>query len=100
MHRLVWGCLPPLEGCAASLRRGENMRIALRTRELMLVTKLSRQESQMLSNISTLEGLREIYPPPAANSLAARCVFDHLDRHHRSFIALSPFLTIASADAQ
>jgi len=48
--------------------------------------------------VSTLEGLRAIYPPPPADSIATRCVFSHLDRHHRAFIALSPFLTIASAD--
>ena len=48
--------------------------------------------------VSSLAGLRAIYPPPAANSLATRCVLQHLDQHHRAFIALSPFLTIASAD--
>jgi PPOX class probable FMN-dependent enzyme len=48
--------------------------------------------------VSTLAGLRAIYPPPPENSLATRCVLEHLDRHHRAFIALSPFLTIASAD--
>lgn len=53
----------------------------------------------MLSHsVSTLEGLRAMYPPPPANSMATRCVLQHLDRHHRAFIALSPFLTIASAD--
>jgi PPOX class probable FMN-dependent enzyme len=48
--------------------------------------------------VSTVAGLRAIYPPPPANSLATRCVLQHLDRHHRAFIAVSPFLTIASAD--
>ena len=37
---------------------------------------------------------------PAPDSLATRCVLPHLDRHHRAFIALSPFLTIASSDRQ
>jgi PPOX class probable FMN-dependent enzyme len=49
-------------------------------------------------SISTLEELRAIYPPPPENSMATRCVFLHLDRHHRTFIALSPFLTIASTN--
>ena len=49
-------------------------------------------------HVSTLADLRAIYPPPPAGSLATRCVFQHLDRHHAAFIALSPFLTIASAD--
>jgi PPOX class probable FMN-dependent enzyme len=49
-------------------------------------------------SVSTLAGLRAIYPPPPANSLATRCILQHLDRHHCAFIALSPFLTIASAD--
>jgi PPOX class probable FMN-dependent enzyme len=48
--------------------------------------------------VSTLTGLRAVYPSPAADSLAMRCVLRHLDPHHRAFIALSPFLTIASAD--
>ena len=49
-------------------------------------------------SVSTLEGLRAMYPPPPENSMATRCVLQDLDRHHRAFIALSPFLTIASAD--
>jgi PPOX class probable FMN-dependent enzyme len=48
--------------------------------------------------VSDLAGLRALYPPPAANSVATRCVLQELDRHHRAFIALSPFLTIASSD--
>ena len=48
--------------------------------------------------VSTSLSLRAIYSPPAADSLATRCVLPQLDRHHRAFIALSPFLTIASAD--
>jgi predicted pyridoxine 5'-phosphate oxidase superfamily flavin-nucleotide-binding protein len=48
--------------------------------------------------IDTLAGLRDIYGPLPANSLAMRIVFPQLHRHHRAFIALSPFLVIASAD--
>jgi hypothetical protein len=50
--------------------------------------------------ISTLEELRELYGFPPGHSLAVRCVLPSLDRHHRAFIALSPFLVLASADAQ
>jgi uncharacterized protein len=50
--------------------------------------------------ISGLEELREIYGSPSADSLAVRCVPPTLDQHHRAFIALSPFLVMASADAQ
>jgi len=50
--------------------------------------------------ISSIEALREIYSSPPADSLAVRCVLPGLDKHHRAFIALSPFLVIASADAQ
>jgi len=49
--------------------------------------------------ISTITALREIYDTPAPDALAVRCVLPHLDRHHRAFIALSPFLIIASANA-
>ena len=50
--------------------------------------------------VSTLAELRTIYGEPHADSLAVRCVLPHLDKHHRAFIALSPFVVIASADAQ
>jgi PPOX class probable FMN-dependent enzyme len=50
--------------------------------------------------ISSIETLREIYGSPPPDSLAVRCVLPDLDTHHRAFIALSPFLVIASADAQ
>lgn len=46
--------------------------------------------------ITTLEQLREVYPPPAERSLDKE--LDHLDDHCRRFIALSPFMLIASAD--
>jgi len=50
--------------------------------------------------ISSIESLRATYGSPPADSLAVRCVLPGLDQHHRAFIALSPFLVIASADAQ
>jgi PPOX class probable FMN-dependent enzyme len=50
--------------------------------------------------ISSIETLREIYGSPPPDSLAVRCVLPGLDTHHRAFIALSPFLVMASADAQ
>ena len=50
--------------------------------------------------ISSIENLRAIYGSPPADSLAVRCVLSGLDQHHRAFIALSPFLVMASADAQ
>ena len=50
-------------------------------------------------DICTIEDLREIYGPQP-NNLAAQCVLPSLDKHHRAFIALSPFLVVASADAQ
>jgi uncharacterized protein len=48
--------------------------------------------------IGTVEQLREIYGALPANSLAARIVFSRLHQHHRAFIALSPFVVIASAN--
>jgi PPOX class probable FMN-dependent enzyme len=50
--------------------------------------------------ISSIENLRALYGSPPADSLAVRCVLPGLDQHHRAFIALSPFLVMASADAQ
>jgi PPOX class probable FMN-dependent enzyme len=50
--------------------------------------------------ISTLVELRTIYGTPHADSVAVRCVLPQLDKHHRAFIALSPFVVIASTDAQ
>jgi uncharacterized protein len=48
--------------------------------------------------ITTLEQLREVYGPPGDRSL--RKELDHLDFHCREFIALCPFVLVASADAQ
>ncbi|MEO7254295.1 MAG: pyridoxamine 5'-phosphate oxidase family protein [Casimicrobium sp.] len=42
--------------------------------------------------------LRRIYPPAKLRSLAKQ--IDHLDVHCRRFIALSPFIVMASANAQ
>lgn len=39
-------------------------------------------------------------PGTRSTSLADRCVLTSLDKHHRAFIALSPFIIIASTDAQ
>lgn len=48
--------------------------------------------------IETLASLREIYGTLPANSLATRIVFPRLHAHHRTFIALSPLLVMATAD--
>jgi PPOX class probable FMN-dependent enzyme len=47
--------------------------------------------------ITTLDELREVYPPPAER--AVRKEVDHLDEHCRRFISLSPIVLVASADA-
>jgi PPOX class probable FMN-dependent enzyme len=47
--------------------------------------------------ITTVEQLREIYPPPKERSL--RKELDRLDDHCRRFIALSPFAVVSSAAA-
>lgn len=46
--------------------------------------------------ITTVEQLRELYPPPKERSVQKE--LDHLDRHCREFIALSPFVLVASAN--
>jgi uncharacterized protein len=46
--------------------------------------------------ITTVEELRELYPPPKERSVQKE--LDHLDRHCRDFIALSPFVLVASAN--
>ena len=50
--------------------------------------------------IDSLGGLRDLYGPLPEGSLARRIVFPQLHRHHRAFIALSPFVVIASADRE
>lgn len=50
--------------------------------------------------ISSVNELRAIYGTPPADSLGVRCVLPRLDRHHRAFVALSPLVIIASADAE
>ena len=47
--------------------------------------------------IGSVDGLREIYKPPAPPSLAKQ--LDHLDEHCRAFIAHSPFMVVATSDA-
>ena len=49
---------------------------------------------------SPITELRAVYGTPRPNSLAVRYVLPRLDEHHRAFLALSPFVVIASADAQ
>ncbi len=46
--------------------------------------------------VTSLEELREIYPPPKQRSLDKE--IDHLDEHCRRFIALSPFVVVSSAN--
>jgi PPOX class probable FMN-dependent enzyme len=45
--------------------------------------------------ITSVEQLREIYPPPKQRSVDKE--IDHLDDHCRRFLALSPFAVISSA---
>jgi uncharacterized protein len=47
--------------------------------------------------VTSLDQLREIYPPPKQRSLDKE--IDHLDEHCRRFIGLSPFVVISSASA-
>lgn len=47
--------------------------------------------------ITSIEQLREIYPPPAERSVQKEV--DRLDEHCRRFIGLSPFLVVSSAGA-
>jgi PPOX class probable FMN-dependent enzyme len=47
-----------------------------------------------MARIETLESLRAIYGAPKGRSVAKQ--LDRLDRHCRSFIALSPFLILAT----
>jgi PPOX class probable FMN-dependent enzyme len=49
-------------------------------------------------DIGSLLELRRLYGRLPENSLARRMIFPKLHRHHRAFIALSPFVVIASAD--
>lgn len=47
--------------------------------------------------IDTLDGLRQLYPAPTPRAVKKQ--IDHLDPHCRAFIAHSPFLVLASSDA-
>jgi PPOX class probable FMN-dependent enzyme len=49
------------------------------------------------SSVTTIDELREVYPPPAERSLAKQQ--DHLDEHCRNFIALSPFVLVSTASS-
>jgi hypothetical protein len=46
--------------------------------------------------ISSVEQLREIYPPPKERSLRKELAY--LDGHCRRFVAMSPFVLVSSAD--
>ena len=48
--------------------------------------------------IKTTEQLRKLYAQPAARALNKE--LDHIDHHIERFIALSPFLVVASGNAQ
>lgn len=48
--------------------------------------------------ITSVEGLREIYRPPSRPAVAKQ--IDRLDANCRAFIAHSPFVTVATADAE
>ena len=50
-----------------------------------------------MADIRSLEALRSLYREPSERSL--RKQLDRLDEHCRRFVALSPFLVIASTDA-
>jgi PPOX class probable FMN-dependent enzyme len=50
-----------------------------------------------MARIETMESLRAVYGEPKGRSVAKQ--LDRLDRHCRSFIALSPFLIIATQGA-
>jgi PPOX class probable FMN-dependent enzyme len=50
-----------------------------------------------MPQITSLEALRALYPP--VHERAVKKQLDRLDRHCRSFIALSPFLAISSVGA-
>jgi hypothetical protein len=47
--------------------------------------------------LTTVEQLREVYPPPAQRALDKQQ--DHIDQHCRRFIGLSPFVLISTASA-
>lgn len=47
--------------------------------------------------IDSSEALRRLYPQPSGRSAAKE--LDHLDRHCRRFVELSPFVVLASAGA-
>jgi uncharacterized protein len=49
-----------------------------------------------MSTIERAEQLRAMYPDPSARAVGKQ--LDHLDRHCRRFIELSPFLVLATSD--
>jgi uncharacterized protein len=51
-----------------------------------------------MSHVSTREQLREVYASPGER--AVRKELDHLDRHCRRFLELSPFFVLATSNAR
>jgi uncharacterized protein len=49
--------------------------------------------------VSTVAQLRGLYGYPSPDALALKIVLRSLDRHHCAFIALSPFMMLATANA-
>jgi uncharacterized protein len=56
------------------------------------------EEFMNAHGVASLSELRQLYGPLPEQSLARRIIFRKLHRHHRGFIALSPFVVIASAN--
>ncbi len=50
-----------------------------------------------MGQIDTVAGLRSLIPEP--HPLNAAKVIDHIDDHAARFIAMSPFLCVATSDA-
>ena len=50
-----------------------------------------------MARISSIEDLRALYKPPMERAVQKE--LKHLDRHHKRFVALSPFLAISSTGA-
>jgi PPOX class probable FMN-dependent enzyme len=49
--------------------------------------------------ISSHDQLRDAYRHPNPKGLAMQCILPRIDKHHRAFIAYSPFIVVASANA-
>ena len=51
-----------------------------------------------MATITSIEQLRSLYAQPTERALKKQLA--HLDKHCRSFIALSPYLVLCTSDAQ